>query len=298
MPFNAQVVIDYSFVPITLDLLKSSNNNLKTVISHPVAKMIFSHASEVLGYDNDIYSFWNNILEKEKAKGKEHVLNIESCFYYVRNHSDEFIRAFDEIHKYLPSNYNLNCKLYLGIGYDIGISYKGNAMINIGNSIFHENNRELLFFAMHELHHVGFFSFQPLTFSLRSIKTTRNLIDVIKYLTHLEGLATYAPFSLRRKQNELSFFDYQILTDPEKRKNFVSEYFQILSELEQKKDEPLEQADFDILEVMSGQNKRLWYVTGCHMAEEIDKHFGREILIQTILDGSRSFFDYYFKTIL
>jgi len=298
MAFNAQIDIDSSFVYIMLNLLKDSNSNIESVTQHPVGKMIFSHASEVLGYSEDINSFWNNIIKKERAKGKEHIANIESCLEYINTHSIEFLEAFNEIPKYLPRSYNLKCKLYLGIGYDIGIAYQGNAMINVGNSIFHKNNRELPFFAMHELHHVGFFSFQPLNFSLASIKTTENLIDAIRYLTHLEGLATYAPFSLRKRYNEVSFFDYQILMNPEKRKIFTYEYFRILSELEHKREKPLGEADFNILEVMSGQNKRLWYVTGCHMAEEIDKHFGREILIQTILDGPESFFKYYFKTTL
>jgi hypothetical protein len=46
---------------------------------------------------------------------------------------------------------------------------------------------------------------------------------------------------------------------------------------------------------MSGKNKRLWYVVGAHMAEEINRTLGREELNQTILDGSKSFFAKYFE---
>ena len=57
----------------------------------------------------------------------------------------------------------------------------------------------------------------------------------------------------------------------------------------------MEKDDFKVLEVMSGKRKRLWYVVGAHMAEEIDKNLGREALNKTIIEGSESFFEKYFK---
>ncbi|MHA1668908.1 MAG: DUF5700 domain-containing putative Zn-dependent protease [Candidatus Heimdallarchaeaceae archaeon] len=208
-------------------------------------------------------------------------------------HKIEFNDSFNEVMNYLPEQYKLKTKLFCTIGYDIWIAYEGHASLNIGDSIFHRNLNELIFFAMHEIHHVGFFHFNPISFSFGTLKKISDLIKIIKYLTHLEGIATYTPFSLRKKYNDLSFFDYQILIDKEKRTKFTKEYFKIMDDLLKRKDEEVKEKDMKILEIMSGQKKRLWYIAGCHMAEEIDKNLGRKALVSTINTGKSSFFETY-----
>jgi hypothetical protein len=46
---------------------------------------------------------------------------------------------------------------------------------------------------------------------------------------------------------------------------------------------------------MSDRN-RLWYVTGAHMAEVIDKNLGKEVLIETIRLGPDDFFKSYHES--
>ena len=86
--------------------------------------------------------------------------------------------------------------------------------------------------------------------------------------------------------------DYWILNDVRERKRVTGEFFGIIERLEEGPDRPLEEADFEVLEQMSG-GERLWYVAGAHMAQEIDKGLGREALTQTVVDGPDSFFEAY-----
>ncbi|UCH57554.1 MAG: hypothetical protein JSV18_01130 [Candidatus Bathyarchaeota archaeon] len=181
------------------------------------------------------------------------------------------------------------------VGYDIGIVSEGNAFLSLGHSLFHEHERELLYITMHELHHVGFSHYNPI-YSLDELKTTRDLLRIIKHSTHLEGLAVYAPFERRRRENGFTHRDYTVLNDPGERSSVSFEFLRIVKKLENEDERPLTGEDFDVLHRMS-DGDRLWYVAGAHMAQAIDRRMGREELNQTIVDGPDAFFEAYRKAI-
>ena len=44
---------------------------------------------------------------------------------------------------------------------------------------------------------------------------------------------------------------------------------------------------------MSGRTTRLWYITGCHMAQRIEEERGVETLRQLVKRGPQEFFETY-----
>lgn len=201
--------------------------------------------------------------------------------------------SFRELEAYLPKSLSLSCRLYPIVGYDIGIVSGGDAFLNLGHHIFHEDKRELIYFAMHELHHVGYTHYNPI-YSLDELKTNKDLLRIIKYSTHLEGLATYAALERREKEGGLSHRDYKILKDPQKRSRTIKDFFQIMERLEKEEEQSLENDHLDTLNKMSDE-ERLWYITGAHMSQIIDQSSGRVVLNNTIVKGPNSFFVAYSK---
>ncbi len=291
MKSSSGVKIDTSFVNLALEYLISPSEELFLQISkHTVAKKILSNAQISDPNLKDVKVFWEKILEKEQNKGEEYISEVNSCIAYIVNNTETLLEHVNELYSYLPDDFVFDCTLYLHIGYDIGIVAEGDALLNVGHTLFHQNKRELIYFAMHELHHVGYTHYNELDISFFDLQTSDDFVKLIEKLTHLEGTATYAIKELRERENQLSYFDYKVLNNKERRAEFVQEYFEIYDKYKYAKRFLIEESDFDILDVMSGKNKRLWYITGAHMAEDIDKKLGRDDLNKTILDGPESFF--------
>ncbi len=288
------VKIDFSFTDLVLQYFyKPSEELLHQISNHVAARKILSNAQISDTSLKDIDEFWRKIINQERSKGEDYFYNIKTCIAYIEDNREELLKHIKELYNYLPDGFVFDCTLYLHTGYDIGIVAEGDALLNVGHEIFHQNKRELIYFALHELHHVGFTRYYNPIRSLSKIHTKSDLVKLIEGLTHLEGTATYAIKELRERENQLAIFDYKVLNDKTKRKESADEYFDIYDKYKYAKSIPIEDGVFDILEVMSGKNKRLWYVTGAHMAEEIDKKFGREVLNQTIVNGSEAFFEKY-----
>ncbi|MFX1253113.1 MAG: DUF5700 domain-containing putative Zn-dependent protease, partial [Promethearchaeota archaeon] len=144
---------------------------------------------------------------------------------------------------------------------------------------------------MHELHHVGYTYYHPL-YSFEDLKTTADLLRIIKYSTHLEGLAVYAPFQRRLAENGLIHKDYAVLANESERLKRVNEFFKLFETIKGTPNRPVVETDYELLERFAG-GSRLWYIAGAHMAQIIDKKYGRSILVQTIKKGSDTFFKIY-----
>ncbi|MEE8355408.1 MAG: DUF5700 domain-containing putative Zn-dependent protease [Candidatus Bathyarchaeia archaeon] len=291
-----EVEIDATFVEYALDYLWSrSEAGLATIFDHEAAKGVHSHAERFDNTDDTLEGFWRKTLAHESKHKADHLKRIRSNLEFIKSNELSFQRAFNEVAAYLPADMRLRAKLYLIIGYDIGIVSGGNAYLNVGHPHFGDDRRELLYFSMHEVHHVGYTKHHPIH-SLEGLRTSSDLIRAIEYSTHLEGLAVYSSYERRMIEEGVGHVDYWILNDPRERERVTGEFFGVLEGLEEGPDRPLEEADFEVLEQMSGGN-RLWYVAGAHMAQEIDRGLGREALIQTVVDGPDSFFEAYARAL-
>jgi hypothetical protein len=289
------VKIDFSFIEENLSAISHPDNQkVQQITSHNAAKGIYNHAKRFQNTEKNLKDFWNEKLQQESKKGQRHLSLVLECIEYIKQNISDFKKAFNELEAYLPKKTNFSCTLFCIIGYDIGVVSDGNAYLNLGHPLFHENKRELLYFAMHELHHVAYTQLNP-TFSLDDLKTTRDLTRIIKYSTHLEGLAVYSSLNRRRKENGYTHKDYVLFNDPVKMSHLSSQFFKVLEKYENISSRALVDDDWGILELMS-DGERLWYVVGAWMAESIDSRLGREALNSTMVQGPEAFFKAFNQT--
>ncbi|MBN2230911.1 MAG: hypothetical protein JW779_15095 [Candidatus Thorarchaeota archaeon] len=289
MPLSVR--IDTSFiVPLLKYLSKPNDELLLEITKHDAARLTHAHAVRFGNTKKNIMQFWKEILQSQ-SKNENLTEYIKESLTYIYNNQDAFNEQFKDLWQYFPEGTSLRTNLYTILGYDIGIVSEGNALINLGHQDFHKNPDEILFIALHELHHVVYTAFNQI-FDISQIHTTKELVDMIKYCTHMEGLAVYFTLEIRRSTNGLNSRDYQLFLNESARTKRVSTFFDILTELEVRASRSLHDKDWEILDRMAGKD-RLWYVTGAHMAELIEKNLGRKALIDTIRLGPDDFFKTY-----
>ena len=284
------VKLDLSFIENILSYAKNlDSESLKAITTHDAAKGVYGHARRFSNTDKDITGFWAQILSE--LRKQQYLENICSCYNYIIENHGRFSEAYRELEHYLPTDH-YHATLYAMMGYDIGVVFSGNAFLNLGHPVF-SNKNELVYFAMHELHHAVYTQIHPL-YSLDELQTAADLVRIIKYSTHLEGLAVYCSYSMRKRENQCTPYDYVTLNDHQKTREIVDRFYKILSRVENESSTALVDDDYSVLEVMSGGD-RLWYVTGAYMAEVIDEKLGRDTLNETIIKGADSFFESYYS---
>ncbi len=289
------VVVNAQVVEVALEYLTSPTESLLSELaSCTAAKKTYAHALRFGNTEASLLDFWLTILTEATRHQPDYEKHIQCNLRYLQSNRGSLLNAIQELKKYLPSDYSLQTHLNLILGYDVGIVSQGEAMLNIAHPHFSSDRRELVYMAMHELHHVGYTDYHPI-YSLADLQTVADLRDAMRYSTHLEGLAVYAPMDRRISENGLGHEDYHLLLDSDRRQARVTEYFKILEGLDEVGSRELTDLDFEVMEKMSSTGNRLWYVAGAHMSETIDENLGREMLTQTIVGGPDSFFDAYKK---
>ena len=286
-----QIELDNSFIDICLKFIDNRTKDIfEDLIAHPAGIKVHSHAVRYDNTNEPIEAFWRNITENQFNQEMENHIN--SAIEFLEENKDLFASSMDEVAEYLPKDLQLKCKLYTMVGYDIGIVSEGSAFINIAHRFFKENPYELIFIPMHEAHHVGYIHYNP-TFSFSELKRLSDLKKAVRFSTHLEGLAVYAPLRRRLETGCVAHEDYSALMDEEIAEQRKVQYFDLVKELERTADRKITDDDFGIFEPMSEPGTRLWYVTGAYMAKIIDEKLGREALRETVRQGPDSFFDLY-----
>jgi hypothetical protein len=288
------VKIDTSFiVPLLKYISEPSKELLIEITRHDAATKTHAHAIRFRNTKKNLMYFWRGIL-KQLTKNESLTEYVKDGLTYLHNESDTFNVLLKDLWTYFPKGTNLRANLYAILGYDIGIASEGSALINLGHPEFNKDQREILFRSMRELHHVVYTAYNPI-FDLSQIHLTNQLCAAIKYCTHMEGLAVHSTLNQRKSANALNNRDYQLLMDERARKKRVSKYFDLFTKLEIRADRSLHENDWKILDWMTGRD-RLWYVTGAHMAQVIEKNLGRDTLIETIRLGPDDFFKSYHES--
>lgn len=290
MVFN--VIIDFSFIEDNLlNIRHFDNDTVLKITLHEAAKGIYNHAKRFHNTDKDLRDFWYERIQQESDKGEKHLESVLENIEYIKKNISDFNEVFRELQDYLPRISTYSSKLFCIIGYDIGVVSDGNAYLNLGHPLFLENKRELLYFSMHELHHVAYTHFNPI-YSFDDLNSTEDLRRVIMHSTHLEGLAVYTSSKRRRRETAGTHRDYITINDPDKMSQLSIQFFEILNMYENEPCRALNEDDWDILELMS-DGDRLWYVVGAWMAKSIDSRLGRKALNSTIVLGPEAFFKFY-----
>jgi hypothetical protein len=108
-------------------------------------------------------------------------------------------------------------------------------------------------------------------------------------------MGVLSAFRLRVSEDGLLDNDYRTLLNDAERTKRVNNYFKILNRLENNLEKKIDKPYVSVFDSMSGQKTRLWYITGCHMAQEIEKRRGIETLRKLVKEGSEGFFSTYME---
>ncbi len=181
----------------------------------------------------------------------------------------------------LPSGFRFHGGLFLTFGYDIGVALAPTASLNGASPRFDGRPRELLYYAIHELHHVGLMTYQPPP-RIADIHTCADLLRQIDYSTELEGLAVHAARPRRAAEHALQAdADYVALEDPATMRLLERRYVELYRYLERRGDEPADKEAIAVLDEMSSGD-RLWYRVGALMAERIERARGHAALLAIV----------------
>jgi hypothetical protein len=270
-------------------LQNQSDENLRRLVSKPGNKLAYAHHLwSSFGSKVTIEEFWSAQLSKIHWS-PEFEYNVNAVKTYLLN--QEEVKWLSEVLRYLPRRHFFNTTVYLNVGYD-NIVFGENIALNLNFRQFSQDKRESIYYLIHELAHAGYVRYHPLP-ELCGIRTNRELLKIVKFLTHLEGMGVISALRLRILEGGLLDDDYRILLNDAERARRVDHYFRLISELESDLNKEVDGSRFQIFEKMSGKETRLWYITGCHMTQEIEKRCGIEALRKLVKRGSEEFFDAY-----
>jgi len=293
---------DFTFAELAIDFLETGDTTiLQKIAELEATKHIYNHATN-FNKDHmpasstlELVTHLLTPLENHKKYVPQVIRNIE----YTKEHIVSTGISESIALQFLPKNFTFTGTLFFTFGYDIGVAFGNNCSINLAHSIFSDSNKmsELKYWAIHELHHTGFITLEDVNMFSLDISTRKDMAEIIEYLTHMEGMATYAPLSIRKQENALNTFsDYITLQDQSLLDSLINEYSDIYCYFKDSPDTPLVEEDGHKLNILS-DIKRLWYVVGAHIAETIDIHLGRDYLTSLISKPSENFIATYIDII-
>ncbi|MCT4637350.1 MAG: hypothetical protein N4A72_06545 [Bacteroidales bacterium] len=288
---------DFTFAELAVDYLESGDSTiLYKIAESKAAKHILNHAVR-FGYNvpkSSELALVKHLLtpiDKTKKKLKQLKANIQ----YARENIAKNNIAGTESAKYLPDISDKERTIYFTFGYDIGVAYENNCSLNLIHSCFKDKKAEMIYYTIHESHHAGFIAVKNNRMVSLNIETHREMLHLIEYLTHLEGMAVYTAYEARERGEALNDDnDYITLQTVDKLEEYTREYFEIYNYFKSNPDADITEEDWSKISVLS-DDKRLWYIVGAKMAKDIDKAFGRDSLVALINRDPHEFFVTYNK---
>ncbi len=285
---------DASFAQLALEYLRSGDSGvLERLGKSPAATHLLNHARN-FDYDVPKDSPAALVAHLLMPAGK-HLEEMETCEQSLAFFSGPMLDdphwAEDDL-RYLPEDFRFHGSLFLTFGYDIGVAIGPTASLNCAHPHFKGHPRELMYYAIHELHHVGFMSYQPPP-KLSELKTCADLLRLVQYSTQLEGMGVLAAYERRRQEHALEDDgDYVALEDEPRMQRDEILYYEDLHYLERRAAQPADADAWAVIDRMSS-GERLWYRVGARMAQRIEKVSGRAALVGLVKQGQASFLEAY-----
>jgi hypothetical protein len=197
--------------------------------------------------------------------------------------------------QYLPNGFQFSSKLFFTYGYDLGVVYENNASLNLAHPFYLNNYMEIKYYSIHELHHAGFLMLKNSQMPSLQISTYNEMAKLIEYLTHLEGMGTFAPLDIRIREDAMnSDSDYIAFQDSSMMQDYINEYFEVYHHFKNNPNLILTDEDWGKIGILS-DGKRLWYRVGAKIAYEIDGELGRDKLASLIQQPSENFINTYLQ---
>ncbi len=287
-PLSRQdLAFDASFARLALQYLQTPDATvLERLANSPAAAHLLQHARN---FDYDVPKDSTQALVVQLlAKPKQDIAGCRGSLAYFTGPVLANPQWVNDTLHYLPADFRFHGTLFLIFGYDIGVAFGNSASLNCAHLHFAEHPAELQYYAIHELHHVGFMSYQPPP-RLADIKTCSDLLRLVEYSTQLEGMAVLAAYERRRAEKALEGdADYVALQDEARMERNEKLYFDDLHYLEKHGKEPADGAAWAVITRMSS-GERLWYRVGARMAQKIEQTSGRAALVALIAQGPANF---------
>jgi len=291
---SQDLIFDASFAQLALVYLKAPDPAiLDQLAKSSAAAHLLSHARN-FDYDvpKDSPAALISYLLTPPAK---HQSETETCQRSLAFFSGSMLNDphwVQDTLRYLPDDFHFHGALFLTFGYDIGVAFGPTASLNCAHPHFKEHPRELLYYAIHELHHVGFMSYHPPP-KLSDIKTCADLLGLVEYSTQLEGMAVFAAYQRRSDEHALADDnDYVALQDEQRMQRDEQSYFDDLNYLKGRGKQPADADAWAVIHRMSS-GERLWYRVGARMAQRIEQASGRSTLLDLVRKGPSSFLEAY-----
>jgi putative zinc-dependent peptidase DUF5700 len=285
---------DASFAQSALEYLRSGDSGVLARLGKSAATAhLLNHARN---FDYDVPKDSPEALVAHLlTPPAKHLGEIETCEQNLAFFSGSML---DDPHwvedslRYLPGSFRFQGSLFLTFGYDIGVAIGPTASLNCAHPHFKGHPRELMYYAIHELHHAGFMNYQPPP-KLSELKTCADLLRLVRYSTQLEGMAVLAAYERRRQEHALAEDgDYVALEDEPRMQREEALYLDDFHYLERRAAQPADANAWAVIDRMSS-GERLWYRVGARMAQRIEKLSGRAALVELVKQGPASFFEAY-----
>jgi len=281
---------DTSFARQAIEYLRSNNSHLmERMADSPAVTHILNHARN---FDYDVpkesrTALVNSLLGSPSTQAGRSAICAQSLEYFSRSMLSDPHWVNDAL-AYLPADFRFHGTLFLTFGYDIGVAFAPNASLNCTHSRFEAHRQELLYYAIHELHHVGFMDYQKPP-RMGDIKSCADLLNLVEYSTQLEGMAVLAAYQRRQKDHALGDDpDYVALDDEKRMQADLATYFKEYHYLKSRGTQLADADAWAVNERMSS-GERLWYRVGAYMAQRIEASKGRTVLVALVKQGPAQF---------
>lgn len=197
------------------------------------------------------------------------------------NRDNDIIKYSREALGYLPRETRLSGKIFFVAGYDIGIVAPPDVAINIAHQHFLNHPDDVGYYLIHEVHHLGFLSYRTMPSIRESLRTGEGLLNLILFMTQMEGMAVHAAYNRRKADGHLKDDDdYRLYYDPATCSQIRSEFREICDSIADKKS-PSDSEISTALNAMSSGD-RLWYRYGALISAKLERELGPDALIASI----------------
>ena len=206
------------------------------------------------------------------------------------NRNNDIIEYSREALRYLPAKTRLSGKIFFVAGYDIGIVAPPDAAINIAHQHFINYPNDVGYYLTHEVHHLGFLSHRTMPPIRKSLSTIQGLLDLIFFMTQMEGMAVHAAYYRRKAEGHLDDDDdYRLYYDPSEHSYIRTRFREICDSIADK--ESLSDSEISTALNAMSSGERLWYRYGAIVSAKLEDELGLDALVASISEPG-IFMDY------
>lgn len=291
--------IDWSGAELFLSYL-DDEASLARLWDHPAYELAREHAT-VLGRELTQEDISNAIAGEDTAFGDLENLaddrdRIERLLDHVRARETEWTdRIARQLERITPDVDVSDLTLHLAIGYSCGVGLRRGAYVNLNESLFHRDPRQVLYTAVHECSHVCYERAHESLSRLdpASAASRADQWRIWSTVFHTEAYATYAPLALRRAEGNVGNHahpiceDYRVLEDETRMSELVAEYDSFRETL---RDEAVSR---ETLFDRSFAEPRLPYRIGCALLDGLEEQAGLDAVREGFDTDPEAFADAY-----